>query len=130
VRNFLFGRYPAMFIGVAIAVLTLADGLGLHQFGPTTVAAIAVALNLVLGALQAYYTRPIVPAVIVNAVGAVAAVAAAFGFHTSPQLIGGVDAVLVAVLSVMVHGQVAPMLAIRNARHAAETPPLALHERR
>lgn len=129
-RNFLFGRNPALIIGMVLAVLALADGLGLHQFGPATVAAIAVALNLVLGAGQAWYTRPIAPAIFTNAIGAIFAVAAAFGFPGSPVLIGGVDAVVVAVLSMITHGQVAPMLALRAAERAkARTALVQTHQR-
>lgn len=112
-KSWLLGREPALVIGFASAGLGVLATLGFHSLTPAIVGLIVAALNAVLGAVQAVFTRPIAPAVFTTLVGALAALAAGWGYHASPELIGGVDALVVAFLSLLTRSQVSPMLAVR-----------------
>lgn len=112
-KNFLFSKEPALILGFLSAALGLVASVGFHQLGPATVGAIVAVLTAVLGAAQAAFTRPVAPAAFVTLVAAVGALVAGFGFHVSPEVIGGVDALVVAFLSLLTRQQVSPMLAVR-----------------
>lgn len=115
-KGFLFSKEPALLIGFASAALSLIAALGFHQLGAATVGLIVAVLNGLLGAAQAAYTRPVAPAAFVTLVAAVGALVAGFGFHVSPEVIGGVDALVVAFLSLVTRQQVSPMLALKAAK--------------
>lgn len=112
-KNFLFGKEPALILGFVSAALGLVASVGFHNLGPATVGAIVAVLTALLGAAQAAYTRPVAPAAFVTLVAAVGALVAGFGLHVNPEVIGGVDALVVALLSLLTRGQVSPVLALR-----------------
>ena len=112
-KRFLLGREPALLIGFASALLSVLAALGFQGLGSGRVALIVAGLNALLGAAQAVYTRPIAPAAFTTLVAAVAALAAGYGYHTSPELIGAINALVVAVLSLMTRQQVSPTLKVK-----------------
>lgn len=114
-KKFLLGREPALLIGFVSAGLSVVAALGFHGLGSARVALIVAALNAVLGVLQALYTRPVAPAAFTTLVAAAAALAAGYGYHTSPELIGAVNALVVAFLSLMTRQQVTPSLKLKAA---------------
>lgn len=114
-KNWLFGKEPALLIGFVSALLTVGVALGLRGLGSGTVGLIIAALTALLGAFQAVYTRPWQPAAFTTLVAAVAALAAGYGWHVSPELIGAVDGLVLAALSLLTRAQVSPTLALAAA---------------
>lgn len=88
----IFGREPALLLGVISAALSLVVTLGV---GLTSVQA---------GAM----TRPIAPAAFTGVVTAVADLLAAFHFELSAETIGALNALVLAVLTFLARGQVSP----------------------
>jgi hypothetical protein len=117
----LLGREPALLIGFVSAGLSVLAALGLHSLGSGRVALIVAALNALLGVAQAVYTRPIAPAAFTTLVAAAAALAAGYGYHVSPELIGAINALVVAFLSLVTRQQVSPTLKVKAAKAAAAT---------
>lgn len=112
-RKFLTGSEPALILGVISAALSLGTALGVPGLSAGQVALIVAAINAVLGVVTAVVTRPVAPAVFLALVSAVAALAAGYGYHVSPAVVGGVDALVVAGLSLLTRGQVTPVATIR-----------------
>jgi hypothetical protein len=113
VKKFLLGREPALLIGFLSAALSVLAALGLQGLGSGRVGLIVAAVNAVLGVAQAVYTRPIAPAAFTTLVAAAAALAAGYGYHASPELIGAINALVVAFLSLMTRQQVSPAMKVK-----------------
>lgn len=115
VKALFLGREPALAIGFVSAVLGVLASVGFHSLTPTLVGLIVAALNAAVGAVQAVFTRPIGPSAFTTLVGVGFALAAGLGYHASPELIGTVDGLVIAFLSLVTRQQVSPMLAVRAA---------------
>ncbi|MEO3930927.1 hypothetical protein ABGB07_44860 [Micromonosporaceae bacterium B7E4] len=104
----IFGREPALVIGFISAALSLGTALGFQGLSGEQVALIVAALNAVLGVVMAVATRPIAPAAFTTLVAAVSALAAGYGFDVSPEVVGGLNALVLAGLTLLTRGQVVP----------------------
>lgn len=104
----LFGREPALWIAFIAAVLSIGTSVGIDGLSAVQAAAIVVVLNAVLGAVTAATVRPVNPAAFTYLVGAIAALAAAYGFDVSEQVVGAANAAVVSALALIFRGQVAP----------------------
>jgi hypothetical protein len=113
VKNFLLGKEPALLIGFLSAGLSVLAALGLQGLGSGRVGLIVAGVNAVLGVAQAAYTRPVAPAAFTTLVAAVAALAAGYGYHVSPESIGAINALVVAFLSLMTRQQVSPAMKVK-----------------
>jgi hypothetical protein len=104
----IFGREPALTLGVVSAVLSLlatfqVDGLSSEQAG-----LVVAVVSAVFGAVTAAVTRPVAPAAFTAVVAAVAALLAGYGYDVPPETIAAVNAVILAGLSLLTRGQVSP----------------------
>lgn len=105
----ILGREPALILQGLGALLSLAIALGLPL--STEQAGLAVAVvSAVFGAVAAAMARPVAPQAFIAVVGAVAALTASFGFALSPELIGALNATIVAFLALLAREQVKPIV--------------------
>lgn len=104
----IFGREPSLVIATVASLLSLVAGFGLDWLTPGQAAAVVVALNAVLGVVTALAVRPVSPAAFTYAIGAGAALVAAYGVHVSQSTVGLVNAAALAVLALLLRGNVTP----------------------
>lgn len=104
-----FTREPAAWLGFLGAVLTVLVTFNLKGLSSEQAALISAALAAIVGAVQAALVRPIAPAAFTAAVAALAALVAGYGLELPPELVGAVQAAVVAFLSLgTVRSQVTP----------------------
>jgi hypothetical protein len=89
----LFGREPALWLGLIGAVLTWAAGLNLDFLTAGQATAITTALT---GVAAAVLTRPVAPGLYVGAVGLVASLFAEYGLHWSEAAVTGLAGIILA----------------------------------
>lgn len=118
-RVTLFGREPALWIGTMSSVLSLGTAVGFPGLSQGQVAAIVAALNAVSLVVMAWAVRPIGPAIFTNVIAALAAVGTAYGLDVPSEVVGGVNFVVLAVLSLLTRGQVSPTGAVQAVAPAA-----------
>jgi hypothetical protein len=103
----IFGREPAVILGIVSAALSLLVtfniGLSTEQAG-----AVVAVISGVFAAISAALTRPIAPSAFTGLVTVVVALLAAFHFNVAPETVGSLNALVVAVLVFITRGQVAP----------------------
>lgn len=104
----IFGREPALWIGTISTALSLGTAVGVPGMSQYQVAALVVALNAIAFGVTAWQVRPIAPALFTNVIGALFAVGVAYGFSVPSETVGAVNAVAIAVLSLLTRGQVSP----------------------
>jgi hypothetical protein len=109
-RTTLFGREPALVLGVLSAGLSL---LVTFQFGLTgeQAGAIVAVISAAFAAATAFVTRPVAPAAFTGLVTAAAALLAAYGLNVAPETIGAINFFVLAVLGLLTRGQVSPAAA-------------------
>jgi hypothetical protein len=105
----IFGREPALVLGVISATLSLLVTLGV---GLTTDQAggIVAVISGVFAVATAVLTRPIAPAAFTGLVTVTAALLSAFHFGVAPETVGAINTVVLAVLVLLTRGQVSPTL--------------------
>jgi hydrogenase/urease accessory protein HupE len=101
-------REPAALLGFIAAALGLGTSLNIHGLSAGQVSLIVAAITAVFGAVMAWKTRPVAPAVFTTAVSAIAALVAGYGYHVSPGVVGAVNAVVLSVLTLVTRAQVVP----------------------
>lgn len=121
-----FGRNPSLWITAVAATLGVGTAVGAPGLSQHQVAAIFVALNAIAAVVTAMSVRPIAPAVYTNLVAAAAALVAAYGFNISSETVGAVDAAVLAVLALVMRGQVSPKGALTAVEPAAPPPVVAV----
>lgn len=100
---------PALAAGVVQAVISLAVGLGLHLTAGQT-GALEAATSAVLAAVVAFSARPVQVSAFTGALAAVGTVLVAFGVpHVTGGSVSSLNAVLVAVLALVLRGHVTPV---------------------
>lgn len=105
----IFGREPSLWISAIGSGLSLVAGFGLDWLTPTQAALVVVVLNAVLGVVNALAVRPVSPVAFTYAVGAAAALVAAYGVNVSQSAVGAVNAAVLAVLALLLRGNVSPL---------------------
>lgn len=101
-------REPALYIGVVSAALSLVVALNVGSLTSDQAALIVAAITAVGGVITAIATRPIAPAAFTALVTAGAALLAGFHFNVSPGAVAAVNGLVLAVLTLLTRGQVAP----------------------
>lgn len=101
----IFGREPALWIGVVGAFLTFLAGLNLPGLNAGQSAAITA---LVSGVIMAVTTRPVAPGLFTGVVGALAALGAEYGLNVPDTTVAAASALVVAVFALLARGQVSP----------------------
>lgn len=114
----IFGREPALIIGVVSAALSLAVTLGVglsaNQAGAWT-----ALITAVFGVVTAVVTRPVAPAAFTALVTVAADLLGAYHFDVSAGTVAAVNATVLAVLTLLTRGQVSPTAARKPAGPAA-----------
>lgn len=102
----IFGREPALVVGVIGAALTALASVNL----PFLNAGQAAALTAVVAALViAWTTRPAAPALFTGAFAALVALVAEYGLELSDEMVGSVTALIVAICALLgIRPQVSP----------------------
>ena len=103
----IFGREPALVLGVISAGLSLAVTFGIGLSSEQAGAIVAV-ISAVFAVITAAMTRPIAPAAFTGLVAAVVAMLAAFHFNVAPETVGSLNALVLAVLVFIARGHVSP----------------------
>jgi hypothetical protein len=119
----LFGQEPTLVIGVVTTAFLL---LGTMQFKFLTADQAAIwilVVNGLAGAANAFLVRPIQPAAFTYVIGALAALAAAYGLNLSPEQVAGINGLTIAVLGLITRGQVSPQeTRVSSASEATRRP--------
>jgi hypothetical protein len=103
----IFGREPALWLGLIGAVVTWAVSLGLDWLNAGQATAIVAFVTAVIIALT---TRPIAPALFVGAVSAGAALFGEYGLNWSDEAVTGLGAIILAGFALFgIRPQVSPI---------------------
>jgi hypothetical protein len=105
----ILGREPTLWISFGTAIILLAGTFSLHWLTGQQAALIVAAIIAVAGAGNAYLVRPISPVAFTYAVGAIVAVAGAYGLNLSLETVAAIDAVVVPALALLTRAQVSPL---------------------
>jgi hypothetical protein len=89
----IFGREPALIIGLIGSVLTVLAGLNLPFLSATQATSLGV---LIFGGITAWATRPVAPALFVAVAGAGAVVLADYGFTIPDQTVASIGGLILA----------------------------------
>lgn len=102
----IFGREPALWIGLIGAVLTWAAGLGLDFLNAGQATAITTALT---GLVIAITTRPWAPGLFVGALGLIASLFGEYGLNWSDAQVTGLAGIILATFALLgIRPQVTP----------------------
>lgn len=104
----IFGREPVVISNFIAAVLGLVVSLGFTPLTAEMAGAIVALISAVFGGIAAALTRPIAPQAFTAVVAAGATLLATFGYHVAQGTIGAVNVVVLAGLTLLTRGQVAP----------------------
>lgn len=102
-------REPSLIITAIGTLLTLVAGYGLDFLTPVQAGLIIVVLNAGLGVWNALKVRPVAPAAFTYAVASVATLLATYGIEATQSQIGNINAALLAVLALLLRGNVSPV---------------------
>lgn len=102
-------REPSLYISAVGSVLSLVAAFGLDFLTPDQAAIAIVVLNAALGVWNALKVRPVAPAAFTYLVGAVATLVAAYGVDVSQSVVGSINAAVLAVLALLLRGNVSPV---------------------
>ncbi len=104
---------PALYIGLVSSGLSLLVALRFHGLTADQATLIVAAITAVGGAVTAATTRPVAPAAFTAVVVAGADLLAGFHFNVSPGVVGALNGVVLALLTLLARGQVTPVTARR-----------------
>lgn len=104
----LFQREPTLWIAAINAVVILIGTFGLKFISGEQAVLIVVVINAIAAAINAYAVRPISPVAFTYAVGAVVALAAAYGLQLPTETVGALNAMVIPFLALLSRGQVTP----------------------
>lgn len=111
-------REPSLYIATIGTVLALAAGFGVPGLSAEQAGLATAVLTAGLGVWNALKVRPIAPAVFTYGIGTLATLLATYGVNLSQQQIGLVDAAVLAVLALLLRGNVSPVDTTPEAVHS------------
>lgn len=103
-----FRREPTLYLQALSAVLAVLVTFGFDGLSATQAGLIVALVSAAIGVVNAVTTRPITPAAFTTLVAAAAALLTSYGLGLSQELVGAVQVAVVAVLTLLVRGQVTP----------------------
>lgn len=106
----IFGREPALIIGALSAALSLLVTLGVGLTSDQAGGWVAV-ISGVFAVVTAIHTRPIAPAAFTGLATVAASLLGAYHFHVAPGTVGAINTLVIAILTLLTRGQVAPVTA-------------------
>lgn len=104
----LFGREPALWIGVIQATLGLIVTLGFAWLDATDATNIVATLTALAGVATAISTRPWRLSIFTGAVSTVAVLFAGYGLNFTQEQVGAVQLILVTVVTLVARNQITP----------------------
>lgn len=104
----IFGREPALLIGLLGSVLTTLAALKVPGISAGAAAAITAA---VAACVTAWATRPAMPALYTGAVTALAALLVEYGLDVSDEVVAAVSGTVLALFALLTRAQVEPAAA-------------------
>lgn len=104
----LFQREPTLWIAAINAVVILVGTFGLGFISGEQAALIVVVINAIFLAINAYAVRPISPVAFTYAIGAIVALASAYGLNLPTATVAALDALVIPFLALLSRGQVSP----------------------
>lgn len=110
-----FGEEPAVILAVISAALSLLVTLGIGLKANEAAGWVAV-VSAAFAIVTAWRTRPIAPSLFTGLVQVVAALLAAYHFNLSAGTVGGINVLVVAILTLLTRGQVSPAPTARLGR--------------
>lgn len=113
----IFGREPTIVLQAFSALLTVLVAFGFKNLSAEQASLIVAAFAGFIGVINAVITRPITPAAFTAFVAAGAALLTGYGLDLSQELVGAVQLAVVAVLALLVRGQVTPVADPRPVDH-------------
>jgi len=99
---------PALVVGTIVALISLAGTLGFRLLSPDQAGLWILVVNGIAAAVMAWTTRPISPGVFTYLIGAIVALATAYGFSLTAEQVAGINGLVIPVLAVLTRGQVTP----------------------
>lgn len=120
----IFGREPAVWIGLIESAIALAVAVGL-RLSTDQVAAILAVVTAGFGVYVAYVTNETMLGVVVGLTKAVLALAIGFGLHLSPELTGAIIAFVTMGLSMFNRQNTSPLAVPTFA--TAKAKPVTVH---
>lgn len=100
---------PALIVQTIATLLSLVAAFGPDWLSPEQTAIAVTVVNAVAALIVGLRVRPIAPSLFTNVIGAVAALTAAYGFDVSQEVVGGVNAFVLALLALAVRNQSTPV---------------------
>lgn len=119
----MLGRHPTLWIALLNTIVMGIATLGFRLLDGDQAVLIVAAINAIAAAANAYAVRPIQPALFTYAAGSIVAVFAAYGLNVTPEQLGALNSMVVAVLGFLTYGNVSPIdTAISKASVAQGAP--------
>jgi hypothetical protein len=115
----------ALVMAAIVAVLNWLVGFRFSGLSADAAAAIIAAITAVAAAVVAFRTRPVSPTVFTGLITAAVTLLGAYGLHFSQQGVASFSTVVLAILSLVLHGQISPtkdapstgVLGVQSGRH-------------
>jgi hypothetical protein len=104
----IFGREPTLWISVLTSVVLLLGTMSFRWISGDQAGLVIVAINAIAAAANAWTVRPISPVVFTYAVGALVAVATAYGLNIGTETVAALNVLTITVLGLLTRGQVSP----------------------
>ena len=104
----IFGREPAVWLGVIAAGLTLLVTLGVLDITSDQTALLMAAITAVFGVITAYLTSDTMLGVLIGAANAIIALAVGFGLNVSPELTASIIGVVTVLTGFFQRTQTSP----------------------
>lgn len=107
-NKLILGREPALWMAALQALLAIAVGFHWDGLNAEQAALWLSATNAIIGIVMAWTTRPLAPTVFTNAFSIVATLTAAYGLDLGQELVGSINAAIVAIVILIARGEISP----------------------
>lgn len=105
----IFGRQPALAIAIVTSAILLFGTFGLKWLSGDQAGLWVAAISAASAVATGLTTRPVAPSIFMGLIGALAAVATAYGLNLAPEVVAAVNSFAVSLLAFFVYGQVSPI---------------------
>ena len=108
VKKFFLRREPALWLATLQAGLAALVGFKFDWLTAEQAALWVSAVNVLIGAVIAWRTRPIAPSIYTTAFSVVLTLISAYGLHVDQEMVGTINMAIVAVITFLARGQISP----------------------
>lgn len=102
-------REPTLIIASIASILSLVAGFGLDFLSTEQAGLISAALTALLGVWNSLRVRPVAPTAWTYAAGVIATLLATYGLDISQEQVSLVNATILAILALILRGDVTPV---------------------